>query len=162
MKQRSIAVALAISLVSAVYSAQSIGGASEQVSVGTVSILAAPLASIVASGQGVNPSEAASVAGMGSVLVVKGVTEAGKDAVEFIADAASGVSKVSVKAGRSTAQAVGLSVGTTVNVVAQSTGTALVASGKLLAFIPNAAGEALLHHSRVPGTSPTTQQEAQQ
>jgi cytidylate kinase len=44
---------------------------------------------------------------------------------------------------------VGLTVGTSVKTIAESTGYALVASGKLLAFIPNEIGMALLHQSRV-------------
>jgi len=36
-----------------------------------------------------------------------------------------------------------------VEVVAMSAGQALVASGKVLAFIPNESGKALLHHSKV-------------
>ncbi|VEB39686.1 Uncharacterised protein [Chromobacterium violaceum] len=34
---------------------------------------------------------------------------------------------------------------------ATASGTLLVTSGKVLAFIPNKVGEALLEHSRIPG-----------
>jgi hypothetical protein len=44
-------------------------------------------------------------------------------------------------------------VGTTVQVVAESTGTLLIALGKLLAFIPNTVGEALLYNEQVPGAN---------
>ncbi len=39
-------------------------------------------------------------------------------------------------------------VGTVVRVVAMSTGCALIAGGRTIAFVPNAAGQALLHRSR--------------
>ena len=41
------------------------------------------------------------------------------------------------------------SPGTTLDVVATSTGHMLVFSGKVLAFIPNELGKALLHHEKV-------------
>ena len=46
------------------------------------------------------------------------------------------------------ARGLSLAAGTTLEVAALSTGHALVLSGKVLAFIPNEAGKALLHHAR--------------
>ncbi|BBP97825.1 hypothetical protein BSFA1_29540 [Burkholderia sp. SFA1] len=159
MKKKTVAFVLAVSLASGVSFAQSNSTPSEQISYGAVSILSAPVLSVGASAKGENAVDvAASVAAMGSALIVTGIAEGSKDTVELIAKAASGAGKISVKVARSTLQGFGLSVGTTLNVVAQSTGTALVASGKVLAFIPNAAGESLLHHSRVAGASPVSQE----
>jgi hypothetical protein len=39
-------------------------------------------------------------------------------------------------------------VGTSIQVVAESTGTALIAAGRILAFIPNEVGRSLLFHAR--------------
>jgi hypothetical protein len=47
------------------------------------------------------------------------------------------------------ARGASLVVGSAVEVVAVSTGSLLVASGKAIAFIPNEIGLALLHQSRV-------------
>jgi hypothetical protein len=39
-------------------------------------------------------------------------------------------------------------VGTSVKVVAESTGYALIAAGRMIAFVPNEVARSLLHHSR--------------
>lgn len=128
-------------------------GASQQMSVGTVSILAAPVLSVVGSTGG-EPSVGSTLAGMGSVMVVSGIAQAASDSVDVILDASSGAGKASVRLGRSAFEKLGVSVGTTVQVVAESTGVFLIASGKLLAFIPNTVGESLLFNQRVPGVDP--------
>ncbi|MDF3836089.1 hypothetical protein P3W85_24505 [Cupriavidus basilensis] len=135
--------------------AQSTGnmGGSEQVSVGTLSILAAPVASVAGSAGGAGPLQGSALAGFGSVFIVSGIGQGAQDTVELILDAASGAGKVSVKIARSGFEKLGVSVGATVNAVADSTGTLLVASGKVLAFIPNTLGEALLYRERVPSAA---------
>ena len=45
-------------------------------------------------------------------------------------------------------QGLSLMAGTVVKVVAVSTGHMLVLSGKAIAYVPNAAGNAILHHSK--------------
>ncbi|WP_454726922.1 MULTISPECIES: hypothetical protein [Cupriavidus] len=146
----ALTLAGAMSCMAAAH-AQSTGraDASGQVSAGAASILAAPLVSVVGGGGG--PVKASALAGMGSMFVVTGIVQGGQDVVEVILDAASGAGKLSVKLGKSAFETLGVSAGATVRAVAESTGTMLVASGKVLAFIPNTLGEALLHHERVPG-----------
>jgi hypothetical protein len=39
--------------------------------------------------------------------------------------------------------------GQSVGIVVEVAGSALVASGKIIAFIPNEIGQSLIHHSRV-------------
>jgi hypothetical protein len=144
---------LALSSLTFIYAnAQSTGRASEQVSVGTMSILVSPTWSIQGSADG-NPLAGSALAGTGSVYVIGGIINGAKDSVEIILDATSGAGKVSVTLGRSAFEKAGISVGTTVQAVAESTGTLLIASGKLLAFIPNSVGEALLYNSRVAGAN---------
>ncbi|WP_167357754.1 hypothetical protein [Caballeronia temeraria] len=135
---------------------------SDAISTGAVSILVSPAASVAASVGGDNPSAGVALAGMGSMLIVAGIVETGKDAVDVLLTASQSAGKASLKMSKEALKQAGLSVGQSVNVVAQSTGTALVASGKVLAFVPNAAGEALLHHARVPGESPAPHAQAAQ
>ena len=61
-----------------------------------------------------------------------------------------GGAKLSVELSRSTVKASGAAIGSAVQVTATASGTLLVVSGKVLAFIPNKLGETLLEHSRVP------------
>lgn len=144
-------VMLGASLCVAPASAQSRNmGGSEQVSVGTLSILAAPVVSVAGSTGGAGPVEGSLLAGMGSAFVVSGIAQGGKDTVEVILDSVSTAGKASVKLAKSGFEKLGVSVGATVNAVADSTGTVLVVSGKVLAFIPNTIGEALLYRERVP------------
>jgi len=78
--------------------------------------------------------ESVEVIGDGVVVVLKAVGDGSKATVQFSGKALEGVSVVA---------------GTAVSTVAMSAGHALVVSGKVIAFIPNEAGKALLHHSSV-------------
>lgn len=92
-----------------------------------------------------------SLAGMSAIeaseLTVKAV-QASTEGTVFVLRRASDGAEFSVKTASDLAHAAGVSVGSAVQVVAESTGHVLVASGKVLAFIPNELGRALLHHSR--------------
>ncbi|MGO4151780.1 hypothetical protein [Cupriavidus sp. YAF13] len=151
----ALLVIVCASLCVAPASAQSMAnmGGSEQVSVGTLSILAAPVVSVAGSTGGAGPVQGSLLAGMGSAFVVSGIAQGGKDTVEVILDSVSTAGKASVKVAKSGFEKLGVSVGATVNAVADSTGTVLVVSGKVLAFIPNSVGEALLYRERVPSAA---------
>jgi len=124
---------------------------SEKISVGTMSILAAPVVSVAASGNGDSGPVAGSAAVViGGAYVVSGVAQSVAGGVEVVLTSVGSAAKLSVKLAGKTVDAIGLSVGTTVQVVSETTGTLLVASGKVLAFIPNALGEALLSQKRLP------------
>lgn len=125
---------------------------SEKISVGTMSILAAPVVSVAASGHGdsAGPAAGSGAVVLGGAYVVSGVGQSVADGVEVVLTSVSSAAKLSVKLAGKTADAIGLSVGTTVQVVSETTGTLLIASGKVLAFIPNALGEALLSQKRLP------------
>lgn len=123
--------------------------ASEKVSIGTMSIIAAPAASVAGSVNG-NPLAGLSAAGFGSAFVVSGIAQGGGESVEVILDAVGATGKLSVTLSKSAVQTLGLSVGATVHAVSEATGTILVASGKVVAFIPNKLGEALLSQARLP------------
>ncbi|WP_241132971.1 hypothetical protein [Achromobacter insuavis] len=143
---------LALSMSAAVAHAQSVGSqnASQNLSLGTVSILASPAASAVGSADG-DASLGATLAVTGTSFVVTGIAQLSADTTEIILDAASGAAKLSVHVATSVVRGLSISTGATVQAVAVSTGTVLLASGKVLAFIPNTLGQTLLHHERVPG-----------
>jgi hypothetical protein len=126
---------------------------SEKVSLATMSILAAPAVSVAASGH--TDSAGAAAAGsvavaLGGAYVVSRIGQSAADGVEVVLDSVGSATKLSVKLAGRTVDAIGLSMGTTVQVVSETTGTLLVASGKVVAFVPNALGEALLSQKRLP------------
>ncbi|MDB5911203.1 MAG: hypothetical protein JWP34_5320 [Massilia sp.] len=86
------------------------------------------------------------VAASGTVLVQS--IEAAGDASMIVLAGASGAVQATIRLSGRAAREASLVAGASVNVVATSTGALLVASGKVLAFIPNEIGKALIHHSR--------------
>jgi hypothetical protein len=87
-----------------------------------------------------------SVAAAGSVVVGSAHLVAG--GIELVLEGAGAASTVTVRLSGAAARGLSIAAGTTLEVAALSTGHALVLSGKVLAFIPNEAGKALLHHAR--------------
>lgn len=81
-------------------------------------------------------------------LLVESVETVG-DGVSVVLKSAADGSKATVQFSGKALQGVSLGAGTAVSAVAMSAGYALVVSGKVIAFLPNEAGKALLHHSRV-------------
>ncbi len=76
--------------------------------------------------------------GTGTELVLQQATQAGTSSLHVAGDISADL---------------GVAAGTVVGVVAASTGYALLASGHLIAFVPNEVGRALVHTSRVTGRS---------
>ncbi|MBV7538662.1 hypothetical protein KW842_23070 [Duganella sp. sic0402] len=148
----------ALTVLALVTGAQAIAGpgpstASEKVSVGTMSIVASPAISVAGSTNGDSGPAAGSVALVaGGAYVVSGIVEAVAGGVEILLTSVSSGAKLSVKISGKAADAVGMSVGATVSVISETTGTLLVASGKVVAFIPNELGEALLSQKRLPAS----------
>ncbi|MBA4708273.1 hypothetical protein [Aquitalea aquatica] len=132
--------------------ADSIGNtASEKISVGAVSVLAAPVVSIAGSATGRGESALGPVLAVtGSGYVIVGLVEGSGDVIKLTLESVQGGAKLLVELSRSTVKASGAAIGSAVQVTATASGTLLVVSGKVLAFIPNKLGEALLEHSRVP------------
>lgn len=124
--------------------------------------------SALAQGSTANPSRslssASELSARGSGLIVQGSVDtlaaASELTVTSIATAAdvstivlrdlSKAAEISVQVASEVAGAMSLAIGTAVQVVAEATGYSLVYAGKVLAFIPNEAGKAMLHHSRQP------------
>jgi hypothetical protein len=109
-----------------------LSNASELVAEGSALVVYGSLSAVAASGTAV--VEGIEAAGNGSVVVLAGASDAAQAAV-----------RLSGRAARESSLAVGASV----NVMTTSTGYLLVTAGKVLAFIPNETGKALIHHSRV-------------
>jgi hypothetical protein len=82
------------------------------------------------------------------LLLVESVTAAGEGSVVVLKGASEGIS-VSVRVSADVARQLSTAVGTSVQVVATSTGNLLVMSGKAIAFIPNEIGLALLHQNKL-------------
>ena len=106
---------------------ENVAGASGIVLLGSMSMLAASAQVVV---------ESVETVGEGSVVVLKGASDAGAASIRLTGQVARDLS---------------LAAGTVVSVVAVSTGHALVLSGKIIAYIPNEIGKSLLHHSTVGG-----------
>ncbi|PIL42370.1 hypothetical protein CR105_24615 [Massilia eurypsychrophila] len=109
-----------------------LSNASELAAEGSALVVYGSLSAVAASGAVVVASVEA--AGDASVVVLAGASDATQAALRLSGQVARGAS---------------LAVGASVGVVATSTGYLLVGAGKVIAFIPNELGKALLHHSRV-------------
>ena len=86
------------------------------------------------------------VAAAGSVVVASVHTVG--DVLEIVLESAVDASRTTVRVSSTAAGGLSLATGTVLEVVAASTGYVLVMSGKAIAFLPNEAGKALLHHAR--------------
>jgi cold shock CspA family protein len=89
---------------------------------------------------------ALSMALAGSVLVVGAVHTTG-EIVTVVLREAGGSADIVIHTSAAAARDAGLASGQTVSVVAESGGYALLAAGRLLAFIPNELGKEMLYHA---------------
>lgn len=145
-RARNYSFALSCSMMIAV-SAQA-----QSTQLSAISLL--PVASVVVvSGSAVRLSESASVvtsllAVAGSVFVIKAVEVSAKGTVYILERVSDGL-RISVELASSAAKQLSNAVGTMVTVSTTASGIILIASGEVLAFIPNELGQALLHNERV-------------
>jgi hypothetical protein len=86
------------------------------------------------------------VAAAGS-LVVASVRTVG-EGIEVVLESAFDASRTTVRLSGKALGGLSLATGAVLEVVTASTGYVLVMSGKTIAFLPNEAGKALLHHAR--------------
>lgn len=87
------------------------------------------------------------VVGVTGSAVVDSVAAVG-DGIEVVLEGAGQASRATVRLSGDAARGLSIGAGTVLQVVALSAGHALVLSGKVIAFIPNEVGQALLHHAR--------------
>jgi hypothetical protein len=83
----------------------------------------------------------------GASFVVAGISVTSDTSVIVLRDLASG-SQTSVRIAADVVRAVSIDVGDTVSAVAETTGVSLIAGGRLVAFIPNEVGRALVYTAR--------------
>ena len=83
----------------------------------------------------------------GGSVVVESVRASG-DALEVVLRSAADASVATVRLSAKALGGLSLATGTVLEVLTSSAGQVLVLSGKAIAFIPNEAGKALLHHAR--------------
>jgi hypothetical protein len=131
--------------------------------IAAVALALAPLAhaqSTTAS-QGLSSASAASIAASG--LVVRGSLAGAEASGQFLVASietvgestvivlrgVSNATEASVQLAGHLARDMAISVGTVVTVLAEAVGYALLAGGRLIAYVPNEAGRALLHHARI-------------
>lgn len=106
--------------------------ASGLVAQGSATVVEGSLSVVAASGSIV--VESVQMAGGASLVVLAGASDAARATLRLSGDVVVGASLVA---------------GVSVALVAVSTGYVLVSAGKVIAFITNEVGHALLHHSRV-------------
>jgi hypothetical protein len=111
---------------------------------GSQGLSEASQASLAASGFVVAGSAALIVSG--AQLTVTALQTAGESVV-IVMRGASEAATVSVRTSAQIAGEASVAVGTVVRVVAESVGYALYVGAKLIAFVPNEIGRALIHHS---------------
>ncbi|WP_051278982.1 hypothetical protein [Chitinilyticum aquatile] len=124
--------------------AQARNEGSEILQSGLASIVMSPLLSL----QG-EPVEASAALGLGTGLTVVGIVTVAGEGSKLTLEKAGDGSRYVVRVSEGVMTEVGVTVGASVRAMPEATGYALVASGKLLAFIPNEVGMALLHQSRI-------------
>ncbi|PRC93295.1 hypothetical protein [Solimicrobium silvestre] len=136
VKQGMLAALLCLSLSLNAQAADCISCAPSQgsagLSAGSGLVLVGSMSVVAASGMIV--VESVVVGADGIVIVVKGISNGVSATIKLSGQAAQGIS---------------LAAGTVINTSAMATGYLLVASGTVLAFIPNEIGQALIHHSKV-------------
>ncbi|KPC55273.1 hypothetical protein [Amantichitinum ursilacus] len=85
----------------------------------------------------------------GVALVVVGVVMVASDTAEISVTKTADGSKAVIRLSAQALRKAGVVAGSVVQGVSEATGYSLIASGQLLAFIPNQTGQSLLQHSRI-------------
>ncbi|WP_338413944.1 hypothetical protein [uncultured Sphaerotilus sp.] len=137
--KKLLALALAASVVIAPTQAWAHRDGSEASALSALS-LGVPLA--------ISAAPAASVLTAGAVVTVASVEVAAAGLVWVVTQAATGAS-VALTLSAAGAEALSVTAGTTVVVMALSTGWILSAAGKALCFIPNEIGASLIYNERM-------------
>lgn len=117
---------------------------SQTASVGAMSIAVSPLGSVDG-----NPLGASAFFALGTALVVVGIGTAVGETVSVIVQNTVDGSKAVIQASAPVVKEIGISTGSAIKAIAGSTGHTLMASGKILAFIPNELGKELVYQSRL-------------
>ncbi len=121
---------------------------SEMSALSALSVL--PVASVVIASESAAAVTQASVvlAAAGGTLVVRAVQSTARGTVYVLERVSDGV-RLSVEVTGKVAGAASVAVGTAVTVSVIAAGTLLIVAGEVIAFVPNAVGQALLYNRRL-------------
>ena len=137
--KRSIAILAAAACMSIVGSTAALAQDS------TAESTTASQASLAASGMLIDGS--IGIIRAGAHFAVAAVTPLANASVIVVRDVATG-SEASIRVAGDVARTGSIAVGDTVSVVAQAIGASLIVGGKLVAFVPNEVGRALVYQAR--------------
>lgn len=137
--KRSIAILAAAACMSIVGSTAALAQDS------TAESTTASQASLTASGMLIDGS--VGIIRAGAHFAVVAVTPLANASVIVVRDVATG-SEASIRIAGDVARTGSIAVGDTVSVVAQAIGASLIVGGKLVAFVPNEVGRALVYRAR--------------
>jgi len=137
--KRSIAILAAAACMSIVGSTAALAQDS------TAESTTASQASLAASGMLIDGS--VGIIRAGALFAVVAVTPLANASVIVVRDVATG-SEASIRIAGDVARTGSIAVGDTVSVVAQAIGASLIVGGKLVAFVPNEVGRALVYQAR--------------
>ena len=149
MRQKFARTGVVVALVAASVLAPMRVGAQSEAS--ALSVLSAfPLASVLLASEatGAVAQASALLSAAGATLVVKSVESTARGTVYVLERVSDGL-RISVQVTGNVAGATSLAVGTAVTVSVIAAGTVLSVAGQVLAFIPNAVGQALLYNRRL-------------
>jgi hypothetical protein len=90
----------------------------------------------------------------GAGVAIVGSVEVVGESVVVVLEGASEASRATIRLSGEVARGAALSAGMSIGVVAVTSGTMLVAAGKVICFIPNEVGKALIYHARHGGERP--------
>jgi hypothetical protein len=145
IKNKSIIALISITLSSGLFSTNLLADNSTQTSVvGGLSILSAPFLSL--QGESV---QASTLALVGSEFIISSIVEKSSDILECTIASSANASKYVMRISKSVANSAKIAAGISIKVVAESTGHILLASGKIIGFIPNAIGKSLLESTQI-------------
>jgi hypothetical protein len=103
---------------------------------------------LVAGGSALVTAGSLSVVGAAGVAVVGSVQVAGESTV-IVLESAANASTATIRLSGEAARGFTLAAGTAISVAVHASGHMLIAGGKVVAFIPNELGKALICHERI-------------
>jgi len=117
---------------------------SQTAGLGAVSMALSPLASVNG-----HPLEASAFFTAGTLFIVAGIGQVVGETASVVLQNTVDGSKAVIRVSIPVVKEIGISTGSAIQAIAGSTGYTLMASGKILAFVPNELGKELLYQSRL-------------
>jgi hypothetical protein len=144
----ALAIALCVSIGTLAAPLQA--SAQSRVSSDMQQVMGSVVRGVSEASSGRNPvSEVPLALSVGGVVLTVVAVSASVEGTVYVFERASDGARVSVEVASRGAGAASLAVGTAVNVAVIASGVVLSVAGEVIAFVPNAAGRALLHNERL-------------